>query len=128
MPSSADYLTTKIEVVGIYSVEARPSAWCGVCTAEGSFSSNQPQQLKLHLWSQGCVIISMIGSFPAWAIQFRFWHGVGAYSSPTRVVVSSPAISAAPLATPLVQHIAAKDVPGHACECGHVDAKSWSIP
>ena len=51
-----------------------------------------------------------------------FWARRGRLRSPTGVVVSSPAISAAHLATPLVQHISAKGVPGHACECGRVDA------
>ena len=41
--------------------------WCA-CTAEESFSSKQPQQLQLHLRSQECVSITLIGSFLAWAI------------------------------------------------------------
>jgi hypothetical protein len=50
------------------------------------------------------------------------WKRRGRLHSPLKSLFSSSAISAAYLATPLVQRAYAKGVPGVACEYGRVDA------
>ena len=124
MLTSADCLTTKIELAGIYNVEARPPVrtWCGVFTvhcreilqlesAPEAAAAPVESRMRDHLYDW---LVSRFGD----TIRFWAWRG--------RLQLSYQ--SRCQLATPLVQHIAAKEVPGHACESECVDAKSWSIP
>lgn len=68
----------------------------------------------------------LVFHWSASGLDVAFWRppeGVGAYSSSQ----GTPAISAAHLATPLVQHIAAKGVPGLACEDRRVGANRGAL-
>jgi hypothetical protein len=95
--------------------------WC-VGSAEESFSSNQPDQLHLHLQSQGCVFVSMIGPFLAWTIQFRFRNGVGAYAL---LPASLSARQLSPLHTS--PHHSCSTSPPRACLAMHASVGAWTL-